>query len=52
MASLESMRSAVPITTQERRARIARAHQLMADHKIEDLFLAGSTSLLSSRPLG
>lgn len=36
---------AQPITLDERRARIARAQQLMADHKIDAIFLAGGTSL-------
>jgi Xaa-Pro dipeptidase len=47
IAQLTSMRSEVkPITVEERRARIARAQQLMAEHKIDAILLAGGTSLL------
>jgi Xaa-Pro dipeptidase len=37
---------AKPVTAHERRARIARAQQLMSDHKIDAIFLVGGTSLL------
>ncbi len=47
IANLQSMRDQPkPITVDERRARIARARQLMADHKIDAIFLVGGTSLL------
>ncbi len=36
---------AVPITTEERKARIARAQQLMRENKIDALVLTGGTSL-------
>jgi Xaa-Pro dipeptidase len=47
IAALKSMRDRVqPITTAERRARIARAQQLMAENKVDAIVLAGGTSLL------
>ncbi len=47
ISDLKSMRDeAKPITVEERRARIARAQQLMAEHKIDAIFLPGGTSLL------
>jgi Xaa-Pro dipeptidase len=47
IANLPSMRERTkPITVDERRARIAKARQLMADHKIDAVLLAGGTSLL------
>ena len=47
IAALTSMKSeATPITTDERRARIARAQQLMASNNIDAILLAGGTSLL------
>ncbi len=36
---------AMPISAVERRERIARAQQLMAEHKIDAICLAGGTSL-------
>ena len=47
-------RSARPITNDERRARIERARQLMAQSKIDAIMLAGGTSLrlLHRHPLG
>jgi Xaa-Pro dipeptidase len=45
--ALTSMRDqAKPITTEERRARIDRAQQLMAANKINAILMAGGTSLL------
>lgn len=47
IAALQSMRDeAKPITLEERRARVARAQQLMAEHKIDAIVLVGGTSLL------
>jgi Xaa-Pro dipeptidase len=47
LAALTSMKSqAKPITTEERRARITRAQQLMAADKIDAIMLTGGTSLL------
>lgn len=47
IANLKSMRGqARPITVNERRARIARAQQLMTDHNINTIFLTGGTSQL------
>ncbi len=47
IAALQSMRDeAKPITAEERRARIARAQQLMAEHKLDAIVLVGGTSLL------
>ena len=46
IAALTSMRDRVkPITAEERRARIERAKQIMADQKIDAIILAGGTSL-------
>lgn len=46
IAALSSMREQVkPITTDERRARIARAQQLMAENKLDAILMAGGTSL-------
>lgn len=46
ITALTSMREQVkPITVDERRARIERAQQLMADDKIDAILLAGGTSL-------
>src|ERR1700692_1286152 len=46
IAKLKNRRSeAQPITTDERRSRIQRAQQLMAEHKINSICLAGGTSL-------
>jgi Xaa-Pro dipeptidase len=45
--ALTSMRDrAKPITVDERRRRIERARQLMAEHKLDAIVLAGGTSLL------
>src|SRR5260370_476046 len=47
IAALTSMRDrAKPITSDERRARIDRAKQIMAAQKIDAIVLAGGTSLL------
>ncbi len=47
IAALQSMRhEAKPITVEERRDRIRRAQQLMAEHKIDAILLVGGTSLL------
>jgi Xaa-Pro dipeptidase len=47
VAALTSMRDqARPITSDERRARIAKARRLMAEQKIDALILSGSTSLV------
>jgi len=47
IAALTSMKDqAKPITTEERRARIARAQELMAADKIDAIMLTGGTSLL------
>ncbi|MDQ2842831.1 MAG: Xaa-Pro peptidase family protein, partial [Acidobacteriota bacterium] len=47
LMALTSMKSETkPITVEERRARIAKAQQLMAEHKIDAILLAGGTSLL------
>lgn len=47
ISSLQSMRGeARPITTEERRQRIARAQELMSTHSIDAILLAGGTSLL------
>ena len=47
IASLASMRDqARPITSDERRARVERARQLMAGQKIDALILSGGTSLV------
>jgi Xaa-Pro dipeptidase len=44
--ALQSMKEDVrPITVEERQARIARAQQLMTQHKIDSILLAGGTSL-------
>ena len=46
IAALQSMRDQVqPITNQERTARIERARQLMSEHKLDGILLAGGTSL-------
>ena len=46
-AALQSTRDqAKPITVEERRARIARAQRLMAEHKMDAILLVGGTSLL------
>ena len=46
IAALTSMRNrATPITVEERRARIERAKQIMAEQKIDAIILAGGTSL-------
>lgn len=46
IAALESMRDRVrPITTDERRARIAKAQQLMRSHDMNAILLAGGKSL-------
>ena len=46
IAALSSMRhEATPITLAERQARIGRAQQLLAEHRIDALMLAGGTSL-------
>ncbi len=46
IAALDSMRYRVrPITTDERRARIAKAHELMRTHLIDAVLLAGGKSL-------
>ncbi|MBV9250216.1 MAG: aminopeptidase P family protein, partial [Acetobacteraceae bacterium] len=46
IAALESMRKQVtPITIEERKTRLAKAQQLMAEHKIDAVLLAGGTSL-------
>lgn len=46
IGALKSMRDqAKPITLDERRARIARAQELMAEHKIDAIVLTGGTSL-------
>jgi len=46
LAALKSMTGDVkPITPQERAARVARAQQLMAQHKISALFLEGGSSM-------
>jgi Xaa-Pro aminopeptidase len=47
LAALTSMRAqAKPITNQERRARIEKARQLMAEHKINAMMLTQGTSLV------
>src|ERR1700761_75077 len=47
ISALQSMRSQVhPITTDERRARIAKAQELMSRRAMDALLLAGGTSLL------
>lgn len=47
IANLKSMRNeAKPITVDERRARIAKAQQLMTENKMDAILLAGGTSLL------
>jgi Xaa-Pro dipeptidase len=47
IAALQSMREqAKPITVEERRARIARAQELMAQNHLDAILLAGGTSLL------
>lgn len=47
ITALASMREqATPITTDERRARIERAQQLMAQNKMDAILMAGGTSLL------
>jgi Xaa-Pro dipeptidase len=47
IASLPSMTSAAtPITADERRARVERARQLMAEHKIDAIMLTQGTSLV------
>src|SRR5947207_2223114 len=46
IAKLKSRRDeAQPITAGERRARLQRAQQLMAEHKLNSICLAGGTSL-------
>jgi Xaa-Pro dipeptidase len=46
IASLQSMRGqATPISVDERRARIERARQLMAENKLDAILLTGGTSL-------
>ncbi len=46
IAALQSMRDRmVPITVDERRARVARARRLMAEHDLSALMLTGGTSL-------
>lgn len=46
ITALESMRSlATPITIAERQARLERARELMREHKIDAVLLAGGTSL-------
>jgi Xaa-Pro dipeptidase len=46
IAALASMRAQVkPITTEERRARLERAQQLMRENKIDGILLAGGTTL-------
>lgn len=46
ISSVQSMRGEVrPITTAERRARIAKAQQLMRSHTIDAILLVGGTSL-------
>ncbi len=47
ISALKPMRDRVqPITTAERRARIEKAQQLMIEHQIDAIVLAGGTSLL------
>lgn len=47
IAALKSMQGeAKPISVDERRARIAKAQQLMTEHKIDAILLAGGTSLV------
>jgi Xaa-Pro dipeptidase len=47
IAALKSMKSlAKPITVEERRARIERARQLMAENRLDAVLLGGGTSLL------
>ncbi|HTU45183.1 MAG TPA: Xaa-Pro peptidase family protein [Bryobacteraceae bacterium] len=47
IAALQSMRGQVkPISTDERRARVARAQELMSGHRIDAILLTGGTSLL------
>jgi Xaa-Pro dipeptidase len=47
IAALASMKDrARPITIDERRARVDRAHQLMAEHALDAILLSGGTSLL------
>ncbi len=47
IAALQSMRAQVrPITIDERRARIAKAQELMARNQIDAILLAGGTSML------
>jgi Xaa-Pro dipeptidase len=47
IAAIQSRKAeAVPITLAEREQRVARARQLMAEQKIDAIFLAGSTSLV------
>ena len=49
IAALKSMRGqARPITTPERRDRIARARELMSAQKLDAILLAGGTSLVQS----
>src|SRR5438105_15607161 len=46
IAKLKNRRGeAQPITADERRARLQRAQQLMAEHKLNSICLAGGTSL-------
>jgi Xaa-Pro dipeptidase len=46
IAALTSMRDRmVPITVEERRARVAKARRLMAEHDLSALMLTGGTSL-------
>ncbi|MCU1294042.1 MAG: hypothetical protein JWP08_2892 [Bryobacterales bacterium] len=46
ISALSSMRARVrPITTAERKARIEKAQQLMAEHGLDGILLAGGTSL-------
>jgi len=47
IAALQSMRGQVkPISTDERRARVARAQELMSGHRMDAILLTGGTSLL------
>ena len=47
IASLQSMRSqATPISNDERRGRIEKARQLMAEHHIDAILMSGGTSLV------
>lgn len=47
IAALQSMRAqATPITNDERRARIEKARQLMAEHHLDAILMSGGTSLV------